>query len=291
MLNRVRVISSHSNRCRTVSAAFAEGANAKQELVHQQESYTSEEYDSVALYGLLRGLGDALEKVRRLGKDWLYMDRGYLNARHYTGYYSVTVNAFQHSGAGLFARGEERLKKLKMKWAMEPMKPVGKHILVLPPTFVFGRCVGIDADEWLDDTIEKLLKCTDRPIVVRQKPNSRLADGKKAVVNTKLAADLKDCHAVVTYNSKAAIECIVRGYPVLTCTKNCASDMASSDLSSIEIPFYKSDRRRWLATLAANQFTLHEMKSGYCLDVLREDLETGAVAHLSPDEKLTHFFA
>jgi len=292
MFNRVRVIASHSNNCSVISRAFAEGAQVKCESVSGLGlTVASSEYDSVAVYGLLRGLKEVRKQARDRGKDWLYIDKGYLNARHYTGYYSVTVNAFQYSGEGRFARGEERFKKLKVKWPMEPMKPVGKHILLLPPTVVFGRCVGIDADEWLDDTVEKLLECTDRPIVVRQKPNSLLTNGRKAVVNTTLAADLKDCHAVVTYNSKAAIECIVRGYAVLTCTKNCASDMASNDLSSIEIPFYKSDRHRWLCTLAANQFTLDEMKSGYCLEVLREDLETGAASHLPPDEEITHFFA
>jgi len=288
MLNRLRVVSSYGNHSMRVTAAF--GLGARTPPVHAVGCDLTK-HETVVLYGLLRGLKKVWEAARSQGKDWIYIDNGYINSGHYDGYYSVTVNALQHSGEGRFDRGEERFRKLRMKWELEPMKSGGRHILILPPTFVFGRCVGIDADDWIRDTTTKLQKCTDRSIVVRRKPKSLLADGKRAVVRTTLLEDLEHCHAVVTYNSKAAIECIVRGYCVVTSTKNCAYGVAADDLTLIDRPFYSLDRQRWLHTLAANQFTLDEMKSGYCLEVLRKDLESGAVPHLPPDEKLTHFFA
>jgi len=289
MLDRLQVVSSHSKNSMAVTTAFAKGAHIPSVYATSQ-LINPNKYDTVAVYGLLRGLKRVWEAARRSGKDWIYIDNGYINAGHYAGYYSVTVNAFQHSGEGRFSRGEERFRKLKLKWEMEPMKLNGRHILVLPPTFVFGACVGVNAEEWTRDTLGKLRQHTDRPVKVRLKPNSLLENGKKAIVNTSLLEDLEGCHAVVTYNSKAAIECIVRGYCVLTSTKNCAYDMASDDLSLIDHPFYRSDRHRWLHTLAANQFTFEEMRRGICLRLLREDLESGAAPHLPPDEKLTHFF-
>jgi len=287
MLDRLRVVTSHAHTSRTVTAAFAKGSRTP--AVHAINC-DLKNCDTVVMYGLLRGLLKVWKRTRDLKKDWIYIDNGYINSGHFDGYYSVTVNAFQCPGTGIFRRGEERFGRLKMKWALEPPKRNGRHILVLPPTHVFGSLVGINAQDWLKDTLQKLRSHSDRPIVVREKPGSLLPTGKRVIVRSSLDEDLKDCYAVVTYNSKAAIECLVKGYRIFTSTKNCAYDVASHDLATIDDPWDRPELHRWLWALAAQQFTLTEMETGYCLEVLREDLNSSAVPHLPPDEKLTHFF-
>jgi len=144
MLDRLRVVTSHSNHSRTITAAFAKGSRTP--AVHAVNC-DLKKCDTVVMYGLLRGLLKVWHKTRSLKKDWIYIDNGYINSGHFNGYYSVTVNAFQHSGTGAYRRGEERFRRLKMPWALEPPKRKGRHILVLPPTHVFASLVGINAQD------------------------------------------------------------------------------------------------------------------------------------------------
>ena len=122
-----------------------------------------------------------------------------------------------------------------------------------PPGDVYARLGGFSADEWTLQTVRKLQEATDRPIRVRRKA---------AAKTTPLAADLAGCWALVAHSTNAAVEALVAGVPVF-CTAPCAARaMGRADLSEIEDPLLPDDRERWLRVLAANQWTLDEMRSG-----------------------------
>jgi len=235
----IGLYSSHG-ACKIVTKAFC-GKNIKCIPV---ENYKT---GSPITYGLARGLHEALERARKLGEDWWFIDRGYMNPGHYLGYYSVTKNAYQHLGRGI---GRELPKGIEV---LSPMKR-GKFILLLPPTIAYSTILGIDHERWTEDTTRRVLRYTDRPIKIRIKGETY-----------PIEEELIDCHGVIAYNSKAVIEASCMGVPIYT-----THNEWGSNIQDLEDPDMHFDRMTWLRTLAANQFTIAEMESGYCLQQLRE---------------------
>lgn len=233
------------------------------------------------MYGLLRGCLDIWHQARAACRNWLYIDNGYFKTGHFDGHYSVTWNRFQHDGRGDYPRGYERAKALGL--TIEPWSKGGKHILIMPPTDIFANLMGFTPGDWVSDTTEKLKNHTDRPIKVRYKPKP----GSKGPT---LREDVEGCHAVVTYNSKAACEALLWGYPAFVTTKNAATALAKRDITEIEDPLREGNREMWLAALAANQWTLAEMKSGRCFRDLEDDLSTKRTVPPPANETVPFYF-
>lgn len=207
------------------------------------------------MYGFLRGLLQTLEEARRQGRPWVYADRGYFRATYgsdYSGYFRVTRGAWQHNGVGAYP--VERLAALNLRF--EPWQRNGEHILVCPPGDVFTQAVGkFSALEWTAHTLRLLSTVTKRPIILRH----------KAMAATRpLTLDLKGCHALVTYMSNSAVEAVLAGVPVFCTGNSAASLMGRANLLAIENPRYPTDEERvqWAAALAANQWTLEELRQG-----------------------------
>jgi hypothetical protein len=60
------------------------------------------------------------------------------------------------------------------------------------------------------------------------------------------------------------VDALLAGVPVF-CTAPCAAQtMGHTDPALIETPLYPDDRERWARVLAANQWTLDEMRDGAC---------------------------
>jgi len=264
----MQVIISSSRNSRVIGTALAEGVGVEPIAAKSQIRVLPTQ--NIAIYGLLRGLLKCWERARHHQLNWLYLDNGYFKPGHFKGYYSATWNAFQHTGAGEYERGKERFEKLNLGFALKEWRKQGEYVLIFPPTEAFAGLQGFAPDVWLNDTIKKLNLHTDRSIKIRAKPGSMLM-GKKVPVGASLEEDVSKAYAVVTYNSKAAIQAILDGVPVFTSTPNCTYSVGLDDISQIEHPLYVDDRERWLYALAANQFTLEEMKSGYLTRVLKED--------------------
>ena len=207
-------------------------------------------------YGSLRGLDLLLATARREGRDWVYLDNGYFrpsNHAHgdYSGYYRMTLNALQHDGRGAAAPNRWRaLKRPIHDW--RPAR-AANVVLVCPPGERFAALQGFSARDWLVTTMGTLRAHTDRAIVVREK----LSPGAIS-----LAEQFKTTHALVTYNSNAAVEALLYGVPVF-CTNPCAAAcMGERDVSLIETPSYPDNREQWAANLAAHQWTREEMRNG-----------------------------
>lgn len=126
---------------------------------------------------------------------------------------------------------------------------------------------------WALDTIKEIRKYSDRPIWIRQHPWAKTTEGEKIqrvypdvkvteTSRTGFLKDLENCHALVTYNSTAAVDSIVCGIPSFVTNDKCmAWDVANKDLSKIENPDL-IDRMQWLYDLSYCQWTLEEYQSG-----------------------------
>ena len=204
-----------------------------------------------AFYGVPLRLKPLFDAARGDGRTWFYMDNGYFGRGRY---FRATRNALQNDGRG--AGDTRRLHELGIE--IRPWRRAGSHVLVCPPGELFGRVMGFDARAWLETTLATLKRHSDRPIIVRRKP----LPGARA--QGPLALDLRNCWALVTRTSNAAVEALCAGVPVFATDPCAASAMGLADLSRIEAPVTPEGREAWAACLAANQWTLEEIRSGVC---------------------------
>lgn len=215
--------------------AFAAGCGGTVETEYKPGPWAG--YGSPTLWpDMMRSIKD--------GHDLYYGDHAYFGRGVY---FRVTKNAFQHDGRGV--PDFERLRPFHE--SAKPWRKNGKHILICTQTQAYYERFGIP--DWLASTAKRLKMHTDRPIVVRPKDT-----------RTPLLQDFKDAWAVVCCTSNAAVEALMEGIPVITTGQCAASRMGLSDPALVEYPFYPDDRMEWAGVLAANQWTLDEIRNGDC---------------------------
>jgi hypothetical protein len=126
---------------------------------------------------------------------------------------------------------------------------------------------------WFDTTLAEIRRVTDRPVLVRCKARfaaeTWVALGAEAIrvradQPADVAADLARAWCVVTHSSAVAVDAILAGIPAFVTHPCAASMMASGKLADIEAPGCMHGVQHWAAWLAANQWTLDEMRRGKC---------------------------
>lgn len=214
---------------------------------------------AVFMYGALRGLYPTLVQAQTEGRDWYYADNGYFRPGR-TGYFRITKNARQHDGSGKF--GPERWRRLGLK--IRPWRKTGSAILVIQPEPLSSALWGVDP-QWAKLVIKELRQHTDRPISVRLKVRDQIVGNPPP-----LAEQLETAWAVVVWTSNVAVEALLAGVPVF-CTDPCAAyRMGTPDLSRIEDPVMPDGREQWAWNLAANQWSVAEMRDGTCWRELKD---------------------
>lgn len=198
-------------------------------------------------------------------RDFYYMDTGYFGNGRWKTWHRIVKNDLQHNNIVL--RSSDRLDKLKLKFHN---RRFGSKIIIAAPDEKPCRFYGIDRQHWLDQTVAKIKQHTDRPIVIRE----RVADRTQRMVSDPLVRVLADdVHALVTFNSAAAIESIMMGVPAFVLAPtHAAAPVASCDLSQIEHPVWAdSDKiHAWACHLAYGQFHISELKNGSAYRILNE---------------------
>ena len=199
-----------------------------------------------------------------------YMDSGYVgnykseaNPSGWKVWHRIVKNDVQHNE--IIDRPDDRWKALN--YPIYNRKP-GKHILLVTPSEKPCKFYGIDRDNWVAETVEKIKQHTDRPILIRDK-----APRPQRVVKT-IFDDLKDCHALVTYQSIAAVESVLYGVPAFTLAPTAADPVCDKDLSLIETPTQQDSDKiyKWACHLAYGQFHIDEFKNGTAYRILRQEL-------------------
>lgn len=211
-----------------------------------------------AMYGILRGTSDMIKECEKIKRDYFYIDLGYFERSihyrgDYSGYYRVSKNLNQSAGSG--NSGMERWNSLNIK--MKPWRS-GEYIVICPLSKNVGTFLGISPQDWLKQTVEEIIKHTDKPITIKPKDSDQ-----------SLKMTLANAHCIVAYNSNALVDAVLEGVPVFYTGPSCVAPVGLSDLSKIDNPI-TPDREQWAANLAASQWTLEEMNSGLCWKDLNE---------------------
>jgi len=200
-------------------------------------------------------------------RTFFYMDSGYIgnyvsrkNPGGFKLYHRIVKDDVQHNE--VMDRPDDRWKALD--YPIHKRKKGGKHILLVTPSEKPCKFYGIDRDQWVRDTVAEIGKYTDRTIVVRDK-----APRPQRVVKT-IFDDLKDCHAMVTYQSIAAVESVLYGVPAFTLAPTAADPVCDKDLSLIEKPTLQDGHKiyKWACHLAYGQFHNDELKNGTAYRIL-----------------------
>lgn len=200
--------------------------------------------------------------------DFYYMDSGYvgnfkseLNQYATKQWHRIVKNDVQHSE--IIERPDNRWRQLM--YTIHERKQ-GRHILLVTPSEKPCKFYGINRDTWVNDTMQEIKKHTDRPIIVRDKKE------RPDRIIEPIFKDLDDCHAVVTYQSIAAVESILYGVPAFTLAPTAADPVCDKDLSLIENPTQQDQIKinKWAHHLAYGQFHIQEMQDGTAWKILQE---------------------
>ena len=193
-----------------------------------------------------------VEWLRASGYPWYYADHGYFGRRLY---YRITRNGFQYQGQPR----RDRCRFDGFGRRIKPWRETGAHVLVCPNGAMhFGLHGAPPLPEWLAQVRAELRRHTDREIRVRLKPRGFTASRAEPIDEA-----LDDCWVCVTYSSNAAVDALVEGVPVVTLADFAASyRMGRTSIADVEDPYYPPDRGPFLAALAAQQWSVHEIRNG-----------------------------
>jgi len=204
----------------------------------------------------------------KTNRVFYYMDSGYignyknnLNPNGVKLWHRIVKNNLQHNE--IIDRPDDRWKSLEQTISK---RKNGNHILLVTPSEKPCKFYGISRDDWVSETVAEIKKHTDRPIRIRNK-----ASRPERVVNT-IYQDLDNCHALVTYQSIAAVESVLYGVPAFTLAPTAADPVCDKDLSLIEQPTLQDEDKiyKWACHLAYGQFHIKEFKNGSAYRILME---------------------
>ena len=206
----------------------------------------------------------------KTGKPFYYMDSGYFgnyksraNPNGWKLWHRIVKNDLQHSE--IKERPDDRWKRLDIELKFNNYG--GRHILLVLPSEKPCKFYGIDLDEWTEQTIHEIKRHTDRPIVIRAKGTRG-----ERLKNT-IWQDLEKCHAMVTYQSIAAVESVIAGVPAFTLAPTAADPVCDKDLTKLENPTvqHKEKLRAWAHHLAYGQFHTDEFLNGNAWRILKNE--------------------
>jgi hypothetical protein len=203
-------------------------------------------------------------------RDFYYMDSGYfgnnpnpLNPSGWKVWHRIVKNNLQHTD--IVVRPDDRWKQFNIKLQS---RKYGSKIIVAAPDEKPCKFYGIDQQQWINETVETIKKYTDRPVVVRQRAPNRIDRIQRNPLNQVLEDDV---HALVTFNSVAAVESVMLGVPAFTLAPaNAAAPVANQGLESIENPYWPNQDKlyAWACHLAYGQFHNSELQNGTAYRIL-----------------------
>jgi hypothetical protein len=205
-------------------------------------------------------------------RTFYFVDSGYfgnqVGTRNRFGFklwHRIVKNNLQHGD--IVARPDDRWRRLGI--TIETAKLGGDRIVVAAPDEKPCKFYSIDQQDWVEKTVNTIRQYTDRPVEVRARPKSRT----ERTHNNTLAQALTGAHALVTFNSNAATEAAILGYPVFVLAPaHAARPVADTDLSRIENPT-RPDRDKlyaWACHLAYGQFHYTELENGKAMHLLQQ---------------------
>ena len=248
---------------------FCRGSNGQ--LVNTNDFVYTDSTDPIVLRGILKD--NIMKKCWKDQRDFYYVDTGYFgnektknNPNGWKFWHRIVKNNLQHNE--IIPRPADRFKQFNKSFNL--WNKTGRSILIAAPDEKPCKFYGIDKEQWINDTVEKIKQYTDRPVIVRERAKLR-AD--RLTTDTLQQALDNDVFALVTFNSVAAVESIFHGIPVFTLAPtNAASPVSLQDISLIDSPYYADSDKlyAWACHLAYGQFHVNEMKTGRVWGILND---------------------
>jgi hypothetical protein len=199
-------------------------------------------------------------------RDFYYMDTGYFGNSVNKLYHRIVRNDLQHQD--IVQRPADRWEALNI--SLPGSQRRGRRIIVAAPDEKPCRFYGIDQQHWIQSTVDTLKKHTDRPIVVRHRAARRIDRVQTDPLHMVLRQDV---HALVTFNSNAAVESILSGVPAFVMAPtHAAAPVGNRDLGQIEDPYWPDADKlhAWACHLAWGQFHVRELRNGEAYRILNE---------------------
>ncbi len=139
-----------------------------------------------------------------------------------------------------------------------------------------------DITQWVYRTVQQVRQYTDRPVVVRPHPRSKIVlaqlppDVKcqqpKRLQNTYDSYDFDLAyHAVINYNSGPGIQAAIGGTRPLVDSSSLAAPVGTT-WECIEKP-YTVDRAQWLTEICHTEYTIEELQQGLWLKRIESALQ------------------
>lgn len=254
-----------------VLEAFYEGCPNESELV---QGWKYEPSEIAVIFGVYKSKirqswsrGKIFRQQREKNLDVIVLETGYVNrGDEETHHYAAGFNGL-NGRADFRAKnmGPERWESLGVQ--LKPYNRGEKVILCGQVPWDASLEFGIEKppkhEDWLSETAQKLKAITTRPIVFRPHPLAKLPPLKGCEFSTRpLAEDLKDAHAVVTFNSNSGVEALIDGKAVFAFDEgSMVWELANKSLLDIDNPKYE-DRKQWARDLACKQWSLADFKNG-----------------------------
>lgn len=224
----------------------------------------------IALRGILKH--KIMHRCWQDHRDFYYMDTGYFgntvnshNPHGWKLWHRIVRNDLQHSD--LQSRPDDRWLRLGLTLSA---RRHGSRIIVAAPDDKPCRFYGIDRAKWVYDTVSAIAQHTQRKIVVRERAPQRI----DRTVHDPLSCVLNhDVHALVTFNSAAAIESIMMGVPAFVLAPtHAATPVANRDLNLIDNPYWPDQDKlhAWACHLAYGQYHVSELRNGTAYRMLNE---------------------
>lgn len=231
--------------------AFACGCQGR---THPNVPAELESSGDAVFYGVWPDVRHLWEQAKQNGRDWYMIDNAYTD-RWRGFYFRITKGRMQHTGIGHGSASRFREQRIQiLRW-----RRGGTEIVVCPQSNEFMRDVAKRQD-WLAKTVATLKQHTDRPIVVRGPDIAGLPPFHHAISNA---------HAIVTWTSCSAVNALFLGVPVFVLGEDSiARPYAETDITKIETPRYDVDREQLGRLIAANQWTVEEIKNGLAWKML-----------------------
>lgn len=221
------------------------------------------------VWGILRGYDKLIEYCKENNKNYIYVDHSYILARGESKGQRFRVTRNSAQAIDMKPHQSERWKMLER--SIQSWRSEGKNIVICPPTP--AMCSYYKLQNWTNETIKIIKQHSNRPIVIRMKPNEvnvlEKEQGiwpikirnKKNINQRPLNEELEDAFCVVTFNSNVAVEALLNGVPAFVSKYSIAAPVCETDLSKIETP-KRIDLQPWLNHIAYSQFSANEIRSG-----------------------------
>jgi hypothetical protein len=224
---------------------------------------------SVTWAGRLQGNQSVYHAYRQSNRPVIVLEVGALQRGHT---WKIAVNNITADG---FYGHQDRLdwdRPVKLKLPMASTAQPKPSVLIAAQ---HSRSLQVErlasVDQWIQDTVREVKAYTDRPIVLRPHPRSRVNNGLLPVdVEVQTPAKIPGTHdsfdidyqhhAVINYNSGAGVQAALTGAKVVVDPSSLAYPVSGS-LANIEQPD-KIDQTQWRVEIAHTEYLTEEIERG-----------------------------